>query len=135
MRSNACLCRNLNSLPFDKDCSPHVLYMDWIGFIGNMLSIRKHGKIYVVQEVGKMYIPRSLCDFADFYDTLKLIYTFKRHLCNLQAHVLPALARKERQEEHEKYDHEVPESEFDTADPEIFYTPKTSRTYAATPAE
>ncbi|KAI9484680.1 hypothetical protein BDB00DRAFT_878524 [Zychaea mexicana] len=30
MRSNAYLCRNLNSLPFAKDCSPHVLYMDWI---------------------------------------------------------------------------------------------------------
>ncbi|KAI9494439.1 hypothetical protein BDB00DRAFT_787059 [Zychaea mexicana] len=81
MRSNAYLCRNLNSLPFAKDCSPHVLYMDWI-----------------------TYVP-------------------------------PVLARKECQEEHEKYDHKVPESEFDTADPEIFYTPKTSRAYAATPAE
>ncbi|KAI8147024.1 hypothetical protein BJV82DRAFT_597462 [Fennellomyces sp. T-0311] len=70
-----------------------------------------------------------------FNCTLRLFYTWKPFLNRMIKYIPAAMARKQRVEESEKYDVPTPESEFkNTHEPTVFWTPKTNRTYKATPA-
>ncbi|KAL1935222.1 hypothetical protein VTP01DRAFT_4362 [Rhizomucor pusillus] len=103
LRVTKCILSEILKLPMSVEDREglSVLAIDWRGFDGYIVKMRKVEEIYIAELEGRLFVPRHATQIKRFKETLVHLINWKNHLVRLAEIVDGAMAEKRSMESFE----------------------------------